>query len=106
MDAVAEIRRARSTAACRLIGFSGSPGPWPATWSRGGSSDDYRKVKSLAYSRPDLMHHILDVTAQAVVKHLNAQIEAGPGGDGVRLLGRCAVRGRVQGVLAATWNRS
>jgi uroporphyrinogen decarboxylase len=43
----------------------------------GGSSSDYRKVKSLAYSRPDLMHHILDVTAQAVVKYLNAQIEAG-----------------------------
>jgi uroporphyrinogen decarboxylase len=43
----------------------------------GGGSDDYRKVKSLLYSRPDLMHHILGVTAQAVTAYLNAQIEAG-----------------------------
>ena len=43
----------------------------------GGSSDDYRKIKTLAYTRPDLLHHILGVTADAVVAYLNAQIEAG-----------------------------
>ena len=76
MDAVAEIRRALD-GSVPLIGFSGSPWTLACYMVEGGSSDDYRKVKSLAYSRPDLMHHILDVTAQAVVKYLNAQIEAG-----------------------------
>jgi len=31
----------------------------------------------MAYTRPDLMHRILDINAQAVVAYLNAQIEAG-----------------------------
>jgi len=43
----------------------------------GGGSDDHRTVKSMAYARPDLMHRILDVNAQAVTAYLNAQIEAG-----------------------------
>ena len=60
-----------------LIGFSGSPWTLACYMVEGASSSDYRKVKSLAYSRPDLMHHILEVTAQAVIQYLNAQIEAG-----------------------------
>ena len=76
MDAVAEIRRALDNSV-PLIGFSGSPWTLACYMVEGGGSDDYRKVKSLLYSRPDLMHHILEVTAQAVVKYLNAQIEAG-----------------------------
>ncbi len=31
----------------------------------------------MAYARPDLLHHILDITTQAVILYLNAQIEAG-----------------------------
>jgi uroporphyrinogen decarboxylase len=76
MDAVAEIRRALD-GSVPLIGFSGSPWTLACYMVEGGSSDDYRKVKALAYTRPDLMHHILDVTTQAVVAYLNAQIEAG-----------------------------
>jgi len=76
MDAVAEIRRALD-GSVPLIGFSGSPWTLACYMVEGGSSDDYRKVKTLAYTRPDLMHHILDVTARAVVAYLNAQIEAG-----------------------------
>src|SRR5574338_907829 len=76
MDAVAEIRRALD-GSVPLIGFSGSPWTLACYMVEGASSDDYRTVKTLAYSRPDLMHHILDVTAQAVVAYLNAQIEAG-----------------------------
>jgi uroporphyrinogen decarboxylase len=34
-------------------------------------------VKSMLYCRPDLMHRILDVNAQAVAGYLNAQIESG-----------------------------
>jgi uroporphyrinogen decarboxylase len=76
MDAVAEIRRALDDSV-PLIGFSGSPWTLACYMVEGGSSDDYRKVKSLAYTRPDLMHHVLQVTTRAVVGYLNAQIEAG-----------------------------
>jgi uroporphyrinogen decarboxylase len=43
----------------------------------GGGSDDYRAVKTLMYSRPDLMRRILEVNADAVAAYLNAQIDAG-----------------------------
>jgi uroporphyrinogen decarboxylase len=43
----------------------------------GGGSDDYRLVKSLMYSRPDLMHRILAINADAVALYLNTQIDAG-----------------------------
>jgi len=43
----------------------------------GAGSDDYRHVKTLMYSRPDLMHRILEINADAVALYLNAQIEAG-----------------------------
>ncbi len=76
MDAVTEIRRALD-GSVPLIGFSGSPWTLACYMVEGGSSDDYRKVKTLAYSRPDLLHHILGVTADAVVAYLNAQIESG-----------------------------
>lgn len=76
MDAVSEIRRALD-GSVPLIGFSGSPWTLACYMVEGQGSSDYRKVKSLAYSRPDLMHHILSVTADAVVAYLNAQIEAG-----------------------------
>ena len=76
MDAVAEIRRALN-GSVPLIGFSGSPWTLACYMVEGGGSDDYRKVKAMAYSRPDLMHHILSVTADSVVAYLNAQIESG-----------------------------
>ncbi len=76
MDAVSEIRRALD-GSVPLIGFSGSPWTLACYMIEGGSSSDYRKVKTMAYSRPDLMHHILTVTADAVVQYLNAQIQSG-----------------------------
>jgi uroporphyrinogen decarboxylase len=80
-DAVREIRRALTDAAGRqrvpLIGFSGSPWTLACYMVEGGGSDDFRTVKSMLYARPDLMHRILEVNAQAVAAYLNAQIEAG-----------------------------
>jgi uroporphyrinogen decarboxylase len=76
-DAVTSIRRALD-GRVPLIGFSGSP--WTLACymvEGGGSSDDWRRVKSLLYSRPDLMHRILAVNAEAVAAYLNAQIDAG-----------------------------
>jgi uroporphyrinogen decarboxylase len=60
-----------------LIGFSGSPWTLACYMIEGGGSDDYAKVKSMMYSRPDLMHKILNITADAVTEYLNAQIIAG-----------------------------
>jgi len=76
MDAVAEIRRALNNSV-PLIGFSGSPFTLACYMIEGGGSDDFRTVKTMLYSRPDLLHHILTVTADAVTAYLNAQIESG-----------------------------
>jgi uroporphyrinogen decarboxylase len=75
-DAVAQIRKALD-GRVPLIGFSGSPWTLACYMVEGGGSDDYAKVKTLMYKEPALMHHILDVTADAVTDYLNAQIEAG-----------------------------
>jgi uroporphyrinogen decarboxylase len=75
-DAVASIRKALD-GRVPLIGFSGSPWTLACYMVEGAGSDDYRHVKSLMYSRPDLMHRILEVNAQAVAAYLNAQIDAG-----------------------------
>ncbi|MBK5913933.1 uroporphyrinogen decarboxylase [Rhodocyclus purpureus] len=76
MDAVSEIRRALNNTV-PLIGFSGSPYTLACYMVEGGSSDDYRNVKTMIYDRPDLMHRILSVTADSVTSYLNAQIESG-----------------------------
>jgi uroporphyrinogen decarboxylase len=75
-DAVGSIRKALNNRV-PLIGFSGSPWTLACYMVEGGGSDDYRLVKSLMYARPDLMHRILAVNADAVAAYLNAQIEAG-----------------------------
>ncbi|WP_343627897.1 uroporphyrinogen decarboxylase [Roseateles sp.] len=75
-DAVSSIRRALD-GRVPLIGFSGSPWTLACYMVEGGGSDDYRQVKSLMYARPDLMHRILEINADAVAAYLNAQIEAG-----------------------------
>jgi uroporphyrinogen decarboxylase len=60
-----------------LIGFSGSPWTLACYMVEGAGSDDYRLVKTMLYSRPDLMHRMLKVNADAVAAYLNAQIDAG-----------------------------
>ncbi|RZL63061.1 MAG: uroporphyrinogen decarboxylase [Variovorax sp.] len=75
-DAVTSIRRALD-GRVPLIGFSGSPWTLACYMVEGAGSSDYRLVKTLMYSRPDLMHRILAVNADAVAAYLNAQIDAG-----------------------------
>ena len=75
-DAVTSIRKALN-GRVPLIGFSGSPWTLACYMVEGKGSDDYRLVKTLMYSRPDLMHRILAVNADAVAQYLNAQIDAG-----------------------------
>ncbi len=75
-DAVTSIRRALD-GRVPLIGFSGSPWTLACYMVEGSGSDDYRLVKTMLYQRPDLMHRILSINADAVAAYLNAQIEAG-----------------------------
>lgn len=76
MDAVREIRAALANR-IPLIGFSGSPFTLACYMVEGGGSDDFRRIKTMLYARPDLLHRILQVNAQAVADYLNAQIAAG-----------------------------
>ncbi|MDB5731900.1 MAG: uroporphyrinogen decarboxylase [Variovorax sp.] len=75
-DAVASIRRALA-GRVPLIGFSGSPWTLACYMVEGAGSSDYRQVKTMLYGRPDLMHHLLAINADAVAAYLNAQIDAG-----------------------------
>ncbi len=75
-DAVTSIRKALN-GRVPLIGFSGSPWTLACYMVEGAGSSDYRLVKTMLYSRPDLMHRILEVNAAAVAQYLNSQIEAG-----------------------------
>ena len=75
-DAVTSIRRALD-GRVPLIGFAGSPWTLACYMVEGAGSDDYRLVKTMLYSRPDLMHTMLQINADAVALYLNTQIEAG-----------------------------
>jgi uroporphyrinogen decarboxylase len=57
-DAVTSIRKAFN-GRVPLIGFSGSPWTLACYMVEGAGSDDYRLVKTMMYSRPDLMHRML-----------------------------------------------
>ena len=75
-DAVSTIRKALNNRV-PLIGFSGSPFTLACYMVEGGSSKDYRTIKTMMYTRPDLLHQILDINARSVTAYLNAQIESG-----------------------------
>src|SRR6476620_4490569 len=64
-DAVAAIRKALN-GRVPLIGFSGSPWTLACYMVEGAGSDDYRLVKTMLYSRPDLLPRILAVTAEPI----------------------------------------
>lgn len=76
VDAVSSIRKALD-GRVPLIGFSGSPFTLACYMVEGRGSRDFRTVKTMMYTRPDLFEKILDVNARAVTRYLNAQIEAG-----------------------------
>jgi uroporphyrinogen decarboxylase len=75
-DAVTQIRGALK-GRVPLIGFSGSPFTLACYMIEGGGSDDFRRVKTMLYQRPDLLHAILEKNTTSVIAYLNAQIDAG-----------------------------
>jgi len=60
-----------------LIGFAGSPWTLATYMVEGGASKEYVHVKGMLFDRPDLLHQVLTVTADAVTAYLNAQVSAG-----------------------------
>ena len=76
MDAVRVIRR-ELAGAVPLIGFSGSPWTLACYMVEGGGSDNYAKIKAMAFNRPELLHKLLGVVTDAVIAYLAAQRAAG-----------------------------
>ena len=76
MRAVSTIRR-ELNGSVPLIGFSGSPWTLATYMVEGGSSKDFAHIKTMAYDKPQLMHQLLTVLADAVADYLTAQVHAG-----------------------------
>ncbi|MFV0278032.1 MAG: uroporphyrinogen decarboxylase [Parahaliea sp.] len=76
MDAVRTIRR-ELNGSVPLIGFSGSPWTLATYMVEGGSSKDFRHVKTMAYNQPKLMHALLELLADAAADYLGEQVAAG-----------------------------
>ena len=60
-----------------LIGFSGSPWTLATYMIEGGSSKDFSRIKTMAYSNPELLAMLLEKLTASVIDYLNAQIAAG-----------------------------
>ncbi len=75
-DAVSTIRQ-ELNGRVPLIGFSGSPWTLATYMVEGGSSKDFRHVKAMMYSQPEVMHQLLNKIALSVIDYLNSQIKAG-----------------------------
>ncbi len=76
MDAVRLIRH-ELDGKVPLIGFAGSPWTLATYMVEGGSTRDFKRVKTLLYDRPGLMTRLMDKLSDAVADYLNAQIAAG-----------------------------
>lgn len=75
-DAVTQIRGAIK-GRVPLIGFSGSPWTLATYMIEGRGGTDFLNTKKLMYTRPDLLHHLLEINTQTIIQYLNAQISAG-----------------------------
>jgi uroporphyrinogen decarboxylase len=60
-----------------LIGFCGSPWTLAAYMVEGRAKNGFPHLIKMMQESPFLLHHLLDILAQSVAAHLNAQIAAG-----------------------------
>lgn len=75
-DAVASIKRALA-GKVPLLGFAGSPFTLACYMIEGAGSVDFARVRQMLYARPDLLHRLLAVNADAVAAYLAQQIAHG-----------------------------
>ncbi len=66
-----------------LIGFAGAPLTLASYLVEGGGSKDFKQLKALLYSRPELLDALLAKLADQIALHLRLQVEAGA--DAVQL---------------------
>jgi len=76
IDAVTLIRKELNNRV-PLIGFSGSPWTLATYMVEGGTTRDFAKIKTMAFTQPEAMHQLLSKLADSVVDYLSAQIKAG-----------------------------
>jgi len=60
-----------------LIGFCGSPWTIATYMVEGKANKNFPMIQSMLRETPECLHQLLDILAQAVAVHLNAQIAAG-----------------------------
>lgn len=60
-----------------LIGFSGSPWTLATYMVEGAGSRDFREIKKLMFTSPDVLHGLLEKLAVTVTAYLNEQIRNG-----------------------------
>jgi len=75
-DAIRETRRSLR-ADLPLIGFAGAPFTLASYIIEGGASRNYVHAKSLMYNDTGAWHAMMSLISRALIKYLNAQIEAG-----------------------------
>jgi uroporphyrinogen decarboxylase len=75
-SAVAAIKRALA-GKLPLLGFAGSPFTLACYMIEGGGSADFARVRRMLYARPDLLHRILSINAEAVAAYLAQQVAHG-----------------------------
>ena len=75
-DAVAAVKRALD-GSVPLLGFAGSPFTLACYMIEGCGSADFSRVRRLLYARPDLLHRILAINAEAVAAYLAEQVRHG-----------------------------
>jgi len=75
-DAVASIKRALG-GRVPLLGFAGSPFTLACYMIEGRGGSDFARVRRLCYGRPDLLHRVLAINAEAVGDYLVEQIRQG-----------------------------
>ena len=60
-----------------LIGFAGSPFTLATYLIEGGGSKDYRHLKTMLYSRPELLNKLMEKLTDQTLDYLTMQVEAG-----------------------------
>jgi uroporphyrinogen decarboxylase len=75
-DAVAAIKRALDDSV-PLIGFAGSPFTLACYMIEGASSTEFGRTRRLLYTRPDLLHRVLEINAAATTIYLSEQVRSG-----------------------------
>jgi uroporphyrinogen decarboxylase len=66
-----------------VLGFAGAPWTLASYMVEGGTSKNFIELKRLRFAQPQLLHSLLEMISETVMKYLEAQIKAGA--DAVQL---------------------